>query len=281
MVCRYALADLLTIVYTNDLHLRLHRLDAIEAVVAEERATGVPVLLLDAGDAWHDYRRPIDAVWGAEAMIEWMNRMGYAAMALGNHELYWGRERVAKLVEQATFPLLAANLTRRGGLSVPWAPAARVDAGGLAVRIFGVITGELLPYLDDPWMHHQPPESTLDRWLTVEPPADLTIVLAHLSVDEAIHIAQRVSDIDLIITGHSHERTHTPIDVKGTAIVQAGAFARYFGRIRLDVSPDGQIEILEHKLLTTEKAPSEIAQGLDQLLRVGLVLAVSVLLLLL
>lgn len=271
----------LTIIYTNDLHLRFDRLGTIEAAIAAERATGNPVLVLDAGDAWHDFRRPIDAVWGAEAMIDWMNRVGYDAMALGNHELYLGRDRVADLIERADFPVLSANVSRVHGDSTPWTPAVLIDVGGLSVRIVGLTTGELLPTLDDPWLRRVSPESSLLRCLAEEPPADLTIALGHVSLDEASLTSERVAGIDLFLTGHSHEQTALPRWVGQTAIVQAGAFARFFGRLRLNIEPDGSVEILEHALLPTEKAPSERTQGLGQLLRVGFVLTVSVLLLLL
>lgn len=276
-----ALAGPLTVFYTNDLHLRLDRLGTIEAAIAEERSAGTPVLVLDAGDAWHDFRRPIDAVWGAEAMIEWMNRVGYDAMALGNHELYWGRDRVADLVDAAAFPILSANLGHGAGHPAPWTSSVRLDVNGLAVRIIGVTTGEYLPYLDDPWLVCSRPESTMNRWMDMEAPADLTIVLGHLSIDEAIRIAERVPGIDLFITGHSHERTDSPVWIGQTAIVQAGAFARLFGRLRLDVAPGGPVDVLEHALLATEKTPSGFARGLDQLVRVSLVLAATVLLILL
>ena len=280
-VAPFAFAEPLTIFYTNDLHLRFDRLGAIEAAIAEERSFGAPVLVLDAGDAWHDFRRPIDAVWGAEAMIEWMNRVGYAAMAVGNHELYWGHERLIELIDRAGFPVLAANLSRAGGRSIPWDSSARISVNGLVVRVIGVTTGEYLPYLDDPWLVRSLPEVAVDRWLSEEAPADLTVVLGHLSLDEATLLVERVSGIDLFITGHSHERTDTPRWVGQTAILQSGAFARFFGRMRLEVPANGPVEILEHDLLPTEEAPGVLAQGLDQLLRVGLVLAVSALLMLL
>ena len=280
-VAPFAFASPLTIFYTNDLHLRFDRLGAIEAAISEERASGAPVLVLDAGDAWHDFRRPIDAVWGAEEMIEWMNRVGYGAMAVGNHELYWGRGRVAELIETAAFPVLSANLSRTGGRPTPWTAGVWLEVSGLAVRILGVTTGEYLPYLDDPWLVHSLPALAIERWVADDAPADFTIVLGHLSVEDAVRIAERVAGIDLFVTGHSHERTEVPRWVGQTMIVQAGEFARWFGRLRLDVDPGRPAEILEHDLLLTEKAPSWIAQGLDRLLCAGLVLAATALLMLL
>ena len=66
-----------TILYTNDLHLRFGRLDSIARLIEAERAGGSPVFLFDGGDAWQDFRRPLAAVWGADEMVAWMNDVGY------------------------------------------------------------------------------------------------------------------------------------------------------------------------------------------------------------
>ena len=73
----------LTILYTNDLHLRFERLASIERLIAEERAGDVSILLLDAGDTWQDFRRPLPAVWGANEMVEWMNLVAYDGTCTG------------------------------------------------------------------------------------------------------------------------------------------------------------------------------------------------------
>ena len=96
------LASSLTILYTNDLHTRLGRLEGLAELIESERAMDRPVLLLDAGDTWQDFRTPLAAVWGAEEMVDWMNKVRYDAMALGNHDLYWGADQLVALCERAS-----------------------------------------------------------------------------------------------------------------------------------------------------------------------------------
>lgn len=269
-----AFSSPVTVLYTNDLHARLDRLEALEGQIAQERRGGGPVLLVDAGDTWQDFRLLRTAVWGAEETVAWMNRVGYTAMALGNHDLYFGPERLAALSTQAEFPLLCANLVPSPGMRAPFVPYTIVSCDGLRVAVIGLITAEYLPYGEFPWLRYADPAAALAAALEgIIGRADLVLVLAHLPVAEARRIAQTVPGVDLFVTGHSHEETPEPIRVGETLIVQAGAFGRALGRLRLDLDPaSGKIERVENTLLYTERAPTDVGRGLVRVLEVILLL---------
>lgn len=276
-------ASPLTILYTNDLHLNFSRLASIEQRIAEERARGMPILLLDGGDAWQDFRRPLAAVWGADEMVDWMNRVGYDAMALGNHDLYWGPWRLEQLAERATFSILCSNLRPIRAGSSPFAASARLDVQGTSVLLVGLITDQWLPYPSYPAYRWIPPEKAvqeeLDRGARR---SDLLVVIAHLPIAEAIRVASEVPAIDVFITGHSHERTDDPIRVGDTLIVQTGAFAENLGRLVVDIDPASEEHrLIAHELLPTEKAPLDVEQGLLRLLAVACTTAAVLLLVLL
>jgi len=269
----------LTILYTNDLHLRFERLGSLERIITEQRESAGDLLLLDAGDTWQDFRQPIAAVWGADEMVEWMNRAGYDAMALGNHDFYWGAERLAELAAQGRFALLCSSLRPIPGSRAPFAPAATLDLGGLSVHVVGLTTCEYHAFSAMPWLQYVPPVEALQTELARRPEGvDLTIVLAHIPVADAIAVARRVPGIDVFITGHSHEETREPLVIGGTAIVQSGCFGRMLGRLDLEIEPTGGYRVVGHRLIPTEKAPAEIGRGLRQLARVLAALSLSVLL---
>jgi 2',3'-cyclic-nucleotide 2'-phosphodiesterase (5'-nucleotidase family) len=273
----------LTILYTNDLHLRFARLTSIERLIAEERAGEAPVLLFDAGDTWQDFRRPLPAVWGADRMVEWMNRVGYDAMALGNHDMYWGAERLDGLARKANFPILCANLRPVRHGSVPFASSARLEADEVSVLAIGLITEELLPYSAYPALHVVPAATAVrDEIDRAANDAELIVVVAHLSIADAIRVAERVPKIDVFVTGHSHEATTVPIRVGETLIVQSGAFGEHIGRLAIDVDPaTGGHRLIDHELIPTETAPTDVGRGLRQLLRVLVVTVAATLLVLL
>ena len=261
-----ACGERLRIVYTNDLHLRLDRLASIERLVSAARACGDPVLLLDAGDAWQDFRVLLYAVWGADRMVEWMNRVGYDAMAPGNHDFYRGWPEVPALAARATFPLLCANLAPVDGTASPFLASTRVVAGGLDILIVGLTALELLPTLDIPGLHVVDPVEALHREISAASgDPDLVVCLAHIPLREAAAIAAAVPEVDIFVTGHSHETTATPLVVGDALIVQSGAFGRNVGELLVDVD-GGAVRLLDNVLVpTTEEAATDIGHGLMRL----------------
>jgi len=264
------LASSLTILYTNDLHTRLGRLEGLAELIESERAIDRPVLLLDAGDTWQDFRTPLAAVWGAEEMVDWMNRVSYDAMALGNHDLYWGADQLAALCERASFPVLCANLRPSAGIELPFTRYTTVSIGELDVLVVGLITAEYLPYPDFPWLRYVPPTTALQNVLdTVSERAELVVAVGHLPVEEASRIVQSVPGVDIFLTGHSHEMTVEPVQVGETLILQAGAFGHFLGRLRLELdSETGDILSATNELLPTKKSPARLGRGMLRLVEV-------------
>jgi 2',3'-cyclic-nucleotide 2'-phosphodiesterase (5'-nucleotidase family) len=269
----------LTILYTNDLHVRLTRLECLGRLIEEERASADAVLLLDAGDAWQDFRVPLYAVWGAHEMVLWMNQMGYDAMALGNHDLYWGEDRLEELTATADFPLLCANLHMTSGITPSFTPYIVRRLAGLDILIIGLITEEYLPYPDYPWLRYVEPKRAIATvWQEVGSDFDLIIAVGHLSIARARQIADVHPAIDLFLTGHSHEMTPEPAMAGKTRIVQAGEFGQYLGRLRLEFDPESKcILAAENTLLPTEKTPVRIGRGLLKLVETILLIIGSLL----
>jgi len=268
----------LQILYTNDIHLRFARMASLSSLIESARKDGYPTLLLDAGDGWQDFRNPIYAVWGGKAMMAWMNHLGYDAMALGNHELYWGERRLNALVEGADFPILCANLDPVMGWASPFVGSKIIERGGLRILLVGLITDEYFPYGDYPWLDYVALEVALREEIAgLEGSVDLIVVVVHLPVLEAARIAAVLPDVDVFATGHSHEETPDPVVVGDTLIVQSGAFGHYLGRLLVDVG-DGRARLIENELLPTKSAPVDLRQGEFRLAEVLFFLALSLVL---
>ena len=263
-----ASAAALTVLYTNDLHLCFDRLDSLQERIVQERdAADGGVLLLDAGDALHDFRRATAAVSGADEMVAWMNDVAYDAMAVGNHDLYWGSNSLEALASAARFPFLCANLVPCAGVAAPFVDCTVVDRTDVRVLVIGLITSELLPYAEYPWLSWADPTEAIRAVLgETGDGMDVTIVLCHLPVDRAARLAEQFPEVNLFISGHSHEVTPDPVLVNGAAVVQAGAFGRYLGRLRLEVETNGTVLLVEHTLLDTEETPARELRGLGRLL---------------
>ena len=72
-----------------------------------------------------------------------MNYMGYDAMTLGNHEFNWGIPTMQSILGQASFPVLAANVTGAQGEPVTGAGWTIVERGGVKLAVIGVVTPDV------------------------------------------------------------------------------------------------------------------------------------------
>lgn len=105
----------LTIAHTNDMHgfFVEGKYDGmgvakITTIVNELEEANKNFLLLDGGDATQG-NNLVTLSKGKNA-IEVMNAMSYDAMAAGNHEFDYSKERLTELANMAKFPMLAANI---------------------------------------------------------------------------------------------------------------------------------------------------------------------------
>ncbi len=165
----------LSLVGTHDLHGRVHALPLLAGYVenlrAARRADGGSVLLLDAGDIVQGTLESnlLEGIPVRDAYA----KMGYAAVAIGNHEFDFGpvgpaatprdasddrRGALIALSKDAPFPFLAANiLDKKTRARVTWpnvVPHVIVESAGTKVALIGVTTEETLrttifPNVDD------------------------------------------------------------------------------------------------------------------------------------
>jgi 2',3'-cyclic-nucleotide 2'-phosphodiesterase (5'-nucleotidase family) len=231
----------LTILYTGDLHGRVHPIDAladkdlgeglarVAASVKAIRAEGRPVLLLDSGDtiqgspeqalAFASGKDAIDPIVGA------MNLMGYDAMTVGNHEFDFGVERLDASQRQAKFPWLSANTLMLGDRQA-FPPYVVKEIEGVRVGILGLTTtgtpNWVSPSLIEGLRFVQPLGVARHRvsQLREQERCDFVIILTHQGFErdpktgqprggasgenQAYALATKVPGVDLVLSGHAH-----------------------------------------------------------------------------
>ena len=64
-------------------------------------------------------------------------------MTLGNHEFNWGIDTMQKILSQAQFPVLAANVKDASGGFVTGAGWTIVEKDGVKVAVIGVVTPDV------------------------------------------------------------------------------------------------------------------------------------------
>lgn len=220
----------LVILHTNDTHSHLDplrsgkkagHLGVIEraAYFDEVRAAEGRrnVLILDAGD--FDQGTPYFSILGGDLEVELLGRMGYDAVAYGNHEFDNGTAELARRVKNMKPEALCANYDFSAlELGKYTKPCTVTRRGGYKIGIIGLLADVRtlvdksvavdLVYLD--------PKEVTQKWadhLRNEKKCDLVIVLSHLGTESSTEysdckLAEDTEGIDIIIGGH----THTDLD---------------------------------------------------------------------
>ncbi|MEL7639086.1 MAG: bifunctional metallophosphatase/5'-nucleotidase [Solidesulfovibrio sp.] len=269
----------LTILHTNDIHAHLASFDEYGAfcpkdkeaagkclggaarlatAVARERAQGGHFLLLDAGDQFQGTL--FFTKYKGEACAFFMNRLGYQAMALGNHEFDDGPGILANFIRSLKFPMLAANVDVEHSQELKGlvAPYVVLDIAGRKVGIVGA-TQPKADRISSPG-----PDVAFPAFIPSLAKAvaalksqgvDIVIVLSHAGFSGDKKLAASVPGIDVIVGGHSHVLLGNgypeavgpcPLVVDGpdggrTYLVTAGFWGRYLGVLHVDFDAAGRV----------------------------------------
>ncbi len=215
---------------------------------AAERA-GAAVLVVDGGDIamgsiFHTIYR--------EEAVEYraMARMGYDAVAFGNHDFDFGTDALVAMYRAAhkkdscmEWPLLlSANLQVSGVASEKYRVFER---NGLKVGLFGIMGKNSFNVIATDTGKFNCRDAVTAAREAVEAlqlqGADYIIALSHggtLNGDD-IELAKKVGGIDFIVSGHDHCLLVEPLKVNGTFIGAAGCEGSHVGRA---VFKDGVLE---------------------------------------
>jgi 2',3'-cyclic-nucleotide 2'-phosphodiesterase (5'-nucleotidase family) len=241
----------LTILHTNDVHGHLENMPRLATAIkqARQEAGEGNSLLLDAGDAFAG--SVYFKTYQGQAGLWFFNYLDYDAMCLGNHDFDGGLETLTSFVQGAGFKIISANVAFPPGnalnkMMVPW---IIVERNSERYGIFGLLTEEtrdiLTPGVDititDPTAAARDAVAALEK-----AGINKIIALTHLGWNTDLKLAAAVSDIDVIVGGHSHtlpEVYPTEIDNHGAPVlvVQAGEYARNLGRLNVSFDSAGVI----------------------------------------
>lgn len=129
----------------NDLHGKFADddnnigVDELTTYLKNARATDKNAIFLSAGDMWQGSSE--SNLTKGQILVDWMNELDFAAMAIGNHEFDWGEEYIASNAKLAEFPFIAINIyDRQTNALVDYCkPSVMVEGDGLQIGIIGAI----------------------------------------------------------------------------------------------------------------------------------------------
>ncbi|MDJ0637399.1 MAG: bifunctional metallophosphatase/5'-nucleotidase [Paracoccaceae bacterium] len=304
-----AVADYsITILHTNDFHDRFEPINRFDSGCNEEdNAEGKCfggmariVTAVEAAKTRHDNWLLVDAgdqfqgtlfyqFYKGDVAAEMMNKLGYDAMAIGNHEFNHGPENLAAFVEKANFPVLMSNadLSMEPALKDLVLKSTVIEKAGQRIGLVGVT-----PRNNDELSSPGPNIVFTDPSPAIQAEVDaLTadgvnkiIVLSHSGYPTDNVIALNTTGVDLIVGGHSNTFLSNtdedadgpyPDTVNGVPIVQAYAYGKYLGELEITfddagevVSATGEPILLDATVSedeTTKARIAELAGPLDEI----------------
>ncbi|WP_372886395.1 bifunctional UDP-sugar hydrolase/5'-nucleotidase [Shimia sp.] len=280
----------LTILHTNDFHARFEPISKYDSgcsaqsnldgecfggsarlvtAVAEARARAGNVILVDGGDQFQGTL--FYTYYKGRVAAEMMNRMGYDGMTVGNHEFDDGPEVLRGFMEAVTFPVLMSNadVSAEPLLAGRVRKSAVIERGGARIGLIGLTpqdTDELAS--PGPNVSFSDPvaavQAEVDR-LTAEG-IDKIILLSHSGYGVDQHVAANTTGVDVIVGGHDNSylsnvsdraRGPYPTMVGNTAIVQAYAYGKFLGELKVTFDDAGEIVAAVGEPILMDAAVSE------------------------
>jgi len=207
-------------------------------MIERERAANPDgTILLSAGDMFQG--TPVSNLFHGKPVIEIMNYLHYDAMALGNHEFDWGQDVLQSIISSASFPVVSANVFKRGGRHIPGVKSYVIlKRKGVRIAVIGITTPDTY-YTSKPgnltgltFVHPEKVLPSIIRRVRAQG-ASIVVALTHDGLDADRELARKVSGIDIIVGGHSHTAIMDPVIESGTVIVQAGSNGIYLGVLNI------------------------------------------------
>lgn len=209
--------------YEDDKESTNNGMSRLYTYIQQVRAENPNTILIAAGDEIQGtiltddiYNKTPDA---EHPVISTMNYMGYDAMTVGNHEFNWGIPTMQKILAQADFPVLAANVTDKDGQLVTGADYTIVEKAGVKVAIIGVVTPDV-PIWDggkdgiEECTYEAANTAVKSTIAKIGDKADVIVVSAHMGMyaefdeengsDSAQKILDDNPEIDVLQVAHNH-----------------------------------------------------------------------------
>src|SRR5580704_9091742 len=224
-------------------------------------------LLLDGGDLWQGTGQA-NVTQGAD-MVEVANLLGIEAMT-GHWEFTYGEKALRGNLERFKGEFLAQNvfLSEEAAFNDAKAfdsasgrvfkPATIKEIGGHRVAVIG----QAFPYVPIAHPKRFTPDWTfgirdeelqkLVNSLRGNDKVDAVVLLSHNGMDVDLKLAGRVTGIDVILGGHTHDAVPQPVAVPNaggtTLVTNAGSNGKFLGVLDLELTK-GKVADLRYRLL--------------------------------
>jgi sulfur-oxidizing protein SoxB len=216
----------------------------LATLVKRLKASRPGALLLDGGDTWQG---SATSLWSAgQDMVEAQKLLGVDIMT-GHWEFTYGQDRVKQIVDgdfKGRIEFLAQNIATADFGDPVFKPYVIREIGGVSIGI----VGQAFPYTPIANPRYFVPDWTFGiKEAEMQKQVDevrakgakVVVLLSHNGMDVDLKLASRVTGIDVILGGHTHDGVPQPVAVRNpggaTLVTNAGCNGKFLGVLDLDV----------------------------------------------
>ena len=222
----------LRIIYTSDMQGQINYSDGqyagyekVAALSHKLSSEGDHVLLLDAGNCLGD--SVIAEMDNGQSILSLMNTMQYDAMVPGPMDFVYGADALSSLRSKASFPFLAANITKADGSTV-FENYKILNINSVRIGVIGVTTGLSLTVAD-------PVETVKNVLGQMSGKTDAVIVLTYTGSEDITNALAAIDGVSIVIESGASEAFANTAD-NGTVITSAGTKGNVIGVVSLDIN---------------------------------------------
>jgi len=226
-------------------------------LVKNIRAARPDSLLLDGGDTWQGSWTSLRT--NAQDMIDAQKLLGVDVMT-GHWEYTFGAARVKEVIEKdyaGHIDFVAQNVVDNEFEENVFKPYVIKEQNGIPVAVIG----QSFPYtpianprfLVPDWSFGIRDDS-MQEWVDEarEKGAQVVVVVSHNGMDVDLKMASRVTGIDAIMGGHTHDAVPQPVEVSNaggkTLVINSGSNTKFLSVLDFDVK-NGRVSDYKYKLL--------------------------------
>jgi S-sulfosulfanyl-L-cysteine sulfohydrolase len=213
-------------------------------------------IFLDNGDTLHGTFPAVNTQ--GKALVPILNHLGLDAMT-AHWEFAYGPQVFLERAEELEYPVLALNVKKEGSQERVFPGWIVKEISGIKVGLIGLasnIVDKTMPPSFHEGLRFELGKADLPQTvqaLREREKAHLVVLLSHLGYPQDLQLAADVPGIDVILSGHTHNRLADPIRQGQTLIIQSGSHGSFLGRLDL-LMENGKAAGYDHHLYEVEEA---------------------------
>lgn len=150
-------------------------------------------------------------------------------------DVAYGPAHLQALAAELSYPVLAINCFDQATGELSFPPSRMVCRGGVQVGIIGIaatIVDKTMPAHFSTGIRLTLGREELPGHIRAlrAAGAEVIVVLSHLGFPQDVKLAQEVPGIDVLLSGHTHNRLYSPARIGETIIIQSGCHGSFIGR---------------------------------------------------